>query len=960
MMADHIKRWVLIAVCLVACVCQVRASGFMEVRNFPRESYKGGPQNWVAIQDSVGQLYVGNRDGLLSFDGERWRKQVLPNFSAVRSLLYDRDSDRIYAGGTEEFGYFSPDPFSGKLVYTSLIPSIDKEVPKFTEIWNILKTDGKLWFQGDNHIFCYDGKSTVVLPADGRVSASGVANGKLYLGFENGKLAVIDKGQLTYLDGLEILRGKKITAILPARTFLLIGTSVDGLYYYQDKNIRPFESDINNFLKENQLFCAASDGDDYVFGTVTCGAVVKNFKSGVTRYVNKTSGMQNNTVLHADFDKTGNIWLSLDNGLDYAVYNSPVSNLIGSSNDVGAGYASLRRGDRFYFGTNQGLYSAHYPFVSTPSPLALTREFQGQIWSITEFGGGFFVAGDAGVYVNENGGFRKIDGITGTYRAWEIPGKPGSAIASSYDGFHLLKKDNGIWKNVGVIAGSRDVRGDFRFDNFGNLWISHWLKGVYRLHYNYNDNMFDVNRLFTEKDGLPTTRNNSIAIFHGRPVITNAQGFYTYDYSSDRIVADKQLKELFNASDEGTIHSDNNTLLLVGKSGINVASPDSNGIYTSNLTIVKSLVDGLVNGYEQLSVINPEEVIIANQTGFWSVNPKSSYAERWNPKPFVSAVYANTDSVVYRSPLHSEQKDELQLPYNLNSLRFEFTCPDYRAPGGVLYSSRLENYDKVWSPFSPESTREYTHLSEGHYVMRVKTKNQHTGEVGETSFSFEILPPWYRSIYAWIAYILIFVGFALTLIYLLKRWKRKAEISLEIQKEEELENMRRHAEQEALQKDYEIATLKSEQLEVDIKHKSSELSNATMNLIRKNEILHDIASKIAKIQELSDLGNAVQKELGHIQTSIKQNISHDDDWNTFNRNFDIVYGDYTKRLRDTFPQLTPSDIRLACYIKMGLSSKEIAPLVNISFKSVEMARYRLRKKMDLSADTTLTDFLSNF
>lgn len=174
-----------------------------------------------------------------------------------------------------------------------------------------------------------------------------------------------------------------------------------------------------------------------------------------------------------------------------------------------------------------------------------------------------------------------------------------------------------------------------------------------------------------------------------------------------------------------------------------------------------------------------------------------------------------------------------------------------------------------------------------------------------------------------------------------------------------MEEMRQQAEQDALQKDYEIATLKSEKLEVDIRHKSDELSNATMNLIRKNEILNDIASKIAKIQSLSSLEQSVQKQLAHIQASIEQNISHDDDWSTFKRNFDIVYGDYIKRLLERHPQLSQSDIRLCCYIRMGLTSKDIAPLVNISFKSVEMARYRLRKKMELQSNVALTEYISS-
>lgn len=936
------------------------ASGFLEVRNFPRDSYKGGPQNWDVIQDSVGNLYVGNRDGMLSFDGERWHKYVLPNLSTVRAMLYDKDTDRIYVGGSEEFGYFSPHALTGALEYTSLLPTLRGDRPHFTEIWNIHSLGGKIWFQGDYHLFCYDGTGTDVIASADRISCSALIGSALFVGFEEGDIGSVAGGAIARLNTHSVLAGKKIQAMLPGPGIVLVCTPMDGLYSYDGDGVQPYASGIDGFLRENQLFCAVRSGDDYVFGTVTGGAVVKNFTTGNTRYINRMNGMQNNTVLNAGFDKSGNVWLCLDNGLDYAIYNSPLSNLIGSSNDVGAGYASLRYGDRVYFGTNQGLYSTPYPFESSPSPLALRREFQGQVWDITECDGGFFVAGDAGTYVHRGDTFEKIAGLTGTHKVLEVPGIKDTAIASCYDGFHLLRKDGGKWRNAGMISGGNDAMGAFHFDNMGNMWFGHWLRGVYRLHYEPRTNSFDVNKLYTDNNGLPSTRDNYVTIFNGRPVFTSALGFYTYDYASDSIVPDSEIENIYKTPERGSLHFDKGRLVLIGQTGINVASPDDTGNYRTQLTIAKSLKDRMVNGFEDVNVIDSDEVIVANQDGFWSVNPKGGRRPEWEPRAFVGAVYANTDSLVYLAGLKPGAAPQLKLEHELNSLRFEFSCPDFQTTRGVLYSSYLENYDKDYSPYTTESSREYTQLHEGSYVLHLRAFNRNTGEESETAFSFRITPPWYRSVVAMIVYSLLFAAMVIWLAYMLQRWKLNTERRAEIKKEEELSEMRRRAEREALQKDYEISKLKSDQLEVDVKHKSTELSNATMNLIRKNEILHEIASKITKIQELTAHDKTVQRHLSAIQTSIKDNISHDDDQNAFNRNFDIVYGDYTKRLRERYPQLTPSDVRLACYLKMGLSSKEIAPLVNISYKSVEMARYRLRKKMELDSDTSITDYLANF
>ena len=100
--------------------------------------------------------------------------------------------------------------------------------------------------------------------------------------------------------------------------------------------------------------------------------------------------------------------------------------------------------------------------------------------------------------------------------------------------------------------------------------------------------------------------------------------------------------------------------------------------------------------------------------------------------------------------------------------------------------------------------------------------------------------------------------------------------------------------------------------------------------------------------------------ISRMREEIDSNIRHDDDWKKFERNFDIVYDEYLTRLGDTFPELTVSDKKLCAYLKMGLSSKEIAPLLNLTYRSVEMTRYRLRKKLNLTRDQNLIDFLQRF
>lgn len=943
------------------------AAGFVPVRNFGSGIYGSGAQNWECVQDSVGRLYVANRDGLLTFDGSRWRRYTLPNFTTVRSLMYEHETGKLYAGGSAEFGYFAPDSVSGELSYTSLSTGLPEMHPPLSEVWKIVKSNGKIWFQSDYHILCLDDGTLQCHNARSRISRTSQLGNLAFVALENGSILRIDGGSISPIGGTENLTGKKIITMLPFDngTAMLIGTSVDGLYLYDGISAEPFDCDINQFLKDNQLFSAAKQGDSYVFGTVNRGAVVKNFASGQVDYINKESGLQNNTVLSAYFDRAGNLWLSLDNGLDYAVYNTPMTTLTGPMNPIGAGYVSLRRGDRVYFGTNQGLYSAPYPFRSAPSPMSFRQEAKGQVWSITDAGQTMFVATDAGIFIKEGEApLYHLAGPSGTMRVLPLAGMPDKALASTYQRFHLLEKAGDRWTDRGQVEGYDDIAGDFIQDRQGNIWLPHWRKGIYRLRFDSASRRFDQSRLFSSADGLPDNDNNTVTLYKGRVVISTASGFFRYDPLTEKIRPDTELDSIFRPQDRGSLKVlSDSSLAVLQNSGIDLAILDREGRYAVDTTSFKAMTGNIIPGFSHLNLLADGELLVSTQDGFWNIDTRHATQTDSEPKPFVSTIHANRDSLVFRAPPDGDPRHRsVTLPYRLNSLRFDFACPEYRSAGAVEFSSYLENYDRDWTPYSTETSREYTRLPEGSYTLHLRSRNTRTGRIQETSFELRVLPPWYKTGLAKTVYLILVALTLFSVYWLLRRWTRRTRKDLELKKERELQAVRRRAEQESLVKDYEIATLKSEQLELDIKHKSQELSSTTMSLIRKNEILQEIATKLAKIQELSatDIGApAAQRMLSKIQASIEDNISQDEDQKTFNKNFDIVYANYTKRLMELHPNLSASDKRLCCYIKMGLSSKEIAPLINISYKSVEMARYRLRKKIGLPPDASLTSYLDN-
>ena len=157
----------------------------------------------------------------------------------------------------------------------------------------------------------------------------------------------------------------------------------------------------------------------------------------------------------------------------------------------------------------------------------------------------------------------------------------------------------------------------------------------------------------------------------------------------------------------------------------------------------------------------------------------------------------------------------------------------------------------------------------------------------------------------------------------------------------------------------EISQLQKEKLQAEIQFKNQELATTTMHLVQKGEFLLKLKEELNKILNATNEPKT-KKDIRKTIKLLNANAELDKEWEQFAQYFDQVHEDFLRRLRDTYPQLTPKDQRLCTYLKMNLSTKEIAPLMNISVRGVEISRYRLRKKMELSTETNLNEFMMNF
>lgn len=230
-------------------------------------------------------------------------------------------------------------------------------------------------------------------------------------------------------------------------------------------------------------------------------------------------------------------------------------------------------------------------------------------------------------------------------------------------------------------------------------------------------------------------------------------------------------------------------------------------------------------------------------------------------------------------------------------------------------------------------------LRHGNYKLQLTAMGNGLDEVSTKNFEFSIAPPWYLSISMKLFYVLITMSIIYLVYWLNKQKLKKHQLQLEAKFEKE------HAER--------LNRIETERLMNEIDLKRKELANTTMMAAKKNEVLMEIQGELNK-----DKGKfSNQFRLKHIMNKINSAVKNKDEWKVFETNFNEVHEDFFKDILEQYPKLTSKDLKLCSYLKMNLSSKEIAPLMGISVRGVEVHRYRLRKKMDLDSDINLTKFL---
>lgn len=950
---------------------QIKGIGLPFIINHQRNTYHASTQNWAITQNEKGYMYFANNDGVLEYEGTNWRVYPVPNASVVRSVL--AVGDTIYAGAFEQFGFLAPNE-KGELTWNSLHHLVPPQHAGFDEIWSIFKVGNRIIFQSFKAIFIYEDNNLYVIPARGQFNFMHKVHDNYYLVDNEQGLMKLQGDTLALVATHPALFRNELTALLPYNGGkYLLGTSNEGAFVWDGNQIYPWQAPVNEILAQHNLFTAeVLHGNYLAFGTIRNGIYITDGNGEILQHLNRSKGLQNNTILALYQDQRQNLWLGLDNGIDYIEISLPLT-IFNHNFDIESTYTSIVHDDILYVGTNQGLFAAPNneleAFGANGESFRLIPGTEGQVWSLEMVDNTLFCGHNYGCFQINGYQAREISDIRGYWSFRNLPNTTDTILAGTYSGLVRLVRNNDSWQFLDEVKGFRESSRNFFIDENSYIWVSHGYRGLFRLIPSKDFSHIEKVVLFHGSAGLPPELPYNLHNVNQKMVVSTLDGLKQYDAGSEQFVPDTLLNRLF--AGKGFIdklHQDNQgNLWYYTDEYLGLKRRLEDGSFRDITSPFARINDFLIPAFQNIFTADSRNIFIGSQYGLVHYNPYiiNDYSAWENTFFREVSFYSKHDSrnfnLMYNSHYTTKTKENpLQLPYALNSVSFGYTVPVFENPEAIRFSYRLKGFDQTWSDWEAVNFKEYTNLREGQYVFEVKALNAFGIETSVASFYFEIKPPLLRSREAYISYAVVLFLIVVGNFYFVRRRILKIRQREKFRHEKRLEQREKLFKEQTELSEKEIMQLRNKSLQNEMKYKNKELANATLHLIQKNKTLTSLKTDLNKVLKSIPSDNPEKHTVANLLKKVNRDLRNEKNWELFNNYFDEVHQDFISRVKEKHPDLSPRELRLCAYLRMNLSTKEIAPLMNISIRGVEISRYRLRKKLNLEHDINLSDYFISF
>jgi hypothetical protein len=967
------KNILLLFICrfLVCSVFAQSPIGTPHIKSYTQSDYNAGNEIWDINQDKSGIVYFANDEGLLSFDGTHWKTYTLPNKSAIKSLAIDQ-SGRIFVGGQDEIGYFFPDE-KGILKFHSIKLLLPTKARQFADIWSIVLYNNEVFFRTIECIFEYKNNHIKTFDAPGGWRLLAKAGSQLFAEDKDVGLKVFKNGNWQNCNGGLPNAALHVTGLMDYKADTLLVTTIkDGLFLLHGSTLTKKATYIDAALNNDLVNCAKKiDADRYAIGTTARGVFIIDSQGKLIDHFSNNFGFHNNSILSLLQDNEKNLWVGLENGIDFINYNTSVKHIYSSaknqlkSNTIRIFYGKL------FIGTSNGLYSVPIDLnqkdISTSKGLFTeVKNTKGSVWSLNEVNHHLLIGHQDGAMVLDGNQARQITHTgQGTWFFQPIPSSP-NIIAGTYTGLELLQNNADNFKDVVKVDGIYESLKDLAIDNHNVIWASHPYRGIYRLQLSADHKSIIKHKQYTNYDGLPSTLNNRAYFIKNKVIAATEKGIYEYNASTNKFIPSPFYKSIFGSAPVQYLTEDmaGNIWFVcnqhIGVIDFSKAAPGN----PYNIIRFSELTGQTVKGFEFIYPYNADNVFISANNGIFHLN-YSQYVKSENKLNVllttVKAI-AEKDSLIFgghftkNNQIVSMQDNSrpVSLSNHWNSFHFEYSSILFAQKTNEEFSYKLIGFDRDWSAWSSKTEKDYTNLSYGKYAFSVRTRNNLGNASAPVTYSFTVEPAWYQTTWAYLLYVMVI---ALIIYFAVKKLQRQFDLHQKKHEEEQRRLSYLHS-LELDRNEKEIIALKNNNLEAELLYKNKELASVTMYLVDRGRLLLDIKEELNSLIKKLNIPDATYhfRSIFKLLTDTEKN---DNDWDQFSIYFDQVHNNFLATLKQKFPTLSSTDLKLCAYLRLNLTSKEIAQLLNISLKGIEISRYRLRKKLQLPSSINLYDFLTD-
>jgi PAS domain S-box-containing protein len=770
-----------------------REAGFPFIQNFSAWDYNAHQQNWAVVQDQRGVMYFGNVAGVLEYDGVSWRLITMPQKSLVRALAVDSNGC-VYVGAHGDFGYLSPDAL-GQMQYRSLLAEVSAEDRNFNNIWKIHITPDGIYFRTNTHIFRWSNQQMRVWKPDTEFHRSFFINNTFYVRQWDLGLYKFVGDSLRLTPGGKLFADKRIDLMLPLNgEQILLGTKTNGLFVFSETALHPFESEVNEFLRKNQLYDGAIlPNGTIALATLRGGLAIIDRHGHFLQHIDQDAGLRDNTIWALSSDREGGLWLALNDGLVRVEMPSPLS-LYAENLGIQSNVESiLRHQGQLYAATGLGVY--YLQTSATPGKPSVFRAVSGiasQAWYLLSAGKILLAATSTGIYqIAENKAVQLIDLLS--FSLFCSRTDTNKVYVGLVDGLAVLELSDGQWKFAGRVSGITEEIRSISEDTTGNLWLGTQFQGVLHLKFPSGHKSFGQSEpqitveRFASENRLPEGEVNVYRV-NQHIMFGTAKGIQRFDSPNRLFTLDSTFGNVFTDT-AYAVHR----IATDPKGNIWIERGWDNQFEIGLLFLQdKKSNQWTYSPLQRMADLGPvwaihpdreqEAIVWFGGNGWIARYNRLVYKDYlWEYTAMVRRVIAGGDSLIYGgvngddSQFSNSTSSVHVLNYQNNALRFEFAAPSYDASSQNRYRHFLEGFDNNWSGWNKETKKDYTNLPEGNYHFHVQAKNIYQHLSSEDMFPFTILPPWYRSWWAYGIYVVVFGIFVIGLVQFQARRVRKGE-----------------------------------------------------------------------------------------------------------------------------------------------------------------------------------------